>query len=79
MSLLPAFIPQRWKSRSLSSGELQRVRLACSLSSSGEKGQRYLLDEPSKGLHNKDVAKLAEAIHLLVDAGNTVIAVERNA
>lgn len=67
------------KSRSLSTGELQRVRLAYSLSNSKENGQLYLLDEPSKGLHNKDVGKLAEAIHLLVDAGNTVIAVEHNA
>lgn len=67
------------KTRSLSTGELQRVRLAYSLSNSEEKGQLYLLDEPSKGLHNKDVGNLAKAIHLLVDAGNTVIAVEHNA
>lgn len=67
------------KSRSLSTGELQRVRLAYSLSGSKESGQLYLLDEPSKGLHDKDAGKLAEAIHLLVDAGNTVIAVEHNA
>lgn len=67
------------KSRSLSTGELQRVRLAYSLSNSRESGQLYLLDEPSKGLHDKDAGKLAEAIHLLVDAGNTVIAVEHNA
>ena len=66
------------KSRSLSTGELQRVRLAYSLSNTGENGQLYLLDEPSKGLHDKDAAKLAEAIHLLVDAGNTVVAVEHN-
>lgn len=67
------------KTKSLSNGELQRVRLAACLSNSGDKGQLYLLDEPSKGLHNKDVGKLAEAIQLLVDAGNTVIAVEHNA
>lgn len=67
------------KSRSLSTGELQRVRLAYSLSNSKESGQLYLLDEPSKGLHSKDAGKLAEAIHLLVDAGNTVVAVEHNA
>lgn len=67
------------KSKSLSTGELQRIRLAYSLSNSKENGQLYLLDEPSKGLHNKDAGKLAEAIHLLVDAGNTVIAVEHNA
>ena len=67
------------KSRSLSTGELQRVRLAYCLSNSRENGQLYLLDEPSKGLHSKDAGKLAEAIHLLVDAGNTVVAVEHNA
>ena len=67
------------KSRSLSTGELQRIRLAYSLSSSKENGQIYLLDEPSRGLHNKDAGKLAEAIHMLVEAGNTVIAVEHNA
>lgn len=67
------------KSQSLSNGELQRVKLAYSLTSSEEKGQLYLLDEPSKGLHNKDITKLAKAIRFLVEAGNTVIAVEHNA
>ena len=67
------------KSKSLSTGELQRLRLAYSLTNKQESGQLYLLDEPSKGLHDKDAGKLAEAIHLLVDAGNTVLAVEHNA
>lgn len=67
------------KSKSLSTGELQRLRLAFSLTNKQENGQLYLLDEPSKGLHDKDAGKLSEAIRLLVDAGNTVIAVEHNA
>lgn len=67
------------KANSLSTGELQRVKLAYSLFDGKEKKLLYLLDEPSKGLHAQDAGKLVRAIHMLVDAGNTVIAVEHNA
>lgn len=37
-----------------------------------------MLDEPSTGLHPRDVRQLAVLLHRLVDAGNTVIIVEHN-
>ena len=61
----------------LSGGELQRVRLAtqldCSLS-----GMIYILDEPCKGLHYKDVNSIVQTTHELVKKGNTVISIEHN-
>ena len=61
----------------LSGGELQRVRLAtqldCSLS-----GLIYILDEPCKGLHYKNVNSIVKTTRNLVEKGNTVIAIEHN-
>lgn len=61
----------------LSGGELQRVRLAtqldCSLS-----GLIYILDEPCKGLHYKNVQSIIETTRDLVKKGNTVVAIEHN-
>lgn len=57
----------------LSGGEVQRVKLASHLQS---KGEIYVLDEPSTGLHGKDIEKLLELLRKLVKGGNTVIIVE---
>ncbi|USS88953.1 ATP-binding cassette domain-containing protein [Fructilactobacillus cliffordii] len=59
----------------VSGGELQRLRLAQTL---GENGQTYFLDEPTAGLHLKDIAQLVELFHRLVTAGNSLILVEHN-
>lgn len=59
----------------LSGGELQRLKLAVQLNKTGT---IYLLDEPTAGLHMKDVAKLIKLFHELVAAGNTLIIVEHN-
>ena len=57
----------------MSGGEIQRLKLASEL---GRTGQVYVMDEPSTGLHNKDLAALLALFHRLVDDGNTVVIVE---
>lgn len=61
----------------LSGGEDQRVRLA-SLLGSGLTGVLYILDEPSIGLHPRDVHRLIRTLQRLRDLGNTVIVVEHD-
>jgi excinuclease ABC subunit A len=63
--------------RTLSSGEEQRIELA------GALGARladtlYILDEPTVGLHPRDTARLISALQGLRDAGNTVVVVEHD-
>ncbi len=65
------------KSNTLSGGESQRINLATSLGSSLV-GSRYILDEPSIGLHPKDTEKLIKVLIALRDLGNTVIVVEHD-
>ncbi|ANS78998.1 Excinuclease ABC subunit A [Serinicoccus hydrothermalis] len=61
----------------VSSGELQRLRLATALRS-GLFGVVYVLDEPSAGLHPRDVDQLMRLLRALVAAGNTVVVVEHD-
>ncbi|MGN0994545.1 MAG: ATP-binding cassette domain-containing protein, partial [Butyricicoccus sp.] len=59
----------------LSGGECQRVKLASYL---GEKNGVYILDEPTAGLHSKDVGRLLGLLDRMVERGNTVIVIEHN-
>ncbi|QDU30862.1 UvrABC system protein A [Anatilimnocola aggregata] len=61
--------------RTLSSGESQRVALTSALGSSLV-NMLYVLDEPSVGLHPRDVEPLVQAIRALQQRGNTVVVVE---
>ena len=61
----------------LSSGELQRIRLASQVGS-GLVGVTYVLDEPSIGLHDRDNNKLLYILSQLRDVGNTLIVVEHD-
>lgn len=61
----------------LSGGEVQRVRLANQLSCSLA-GLLYILDEPCKGLHFKNIDSIINASKELVEKGNTLIAIEHN-
>lgn len=63
--------------RTLSGGETQRVSLTSTLGSALV-NMLYVLDEPSAGLHPRDVEPLSQAILELRDRGNTVIVVEHN-
>ncbi|MEI6022206.1 MAG: excinuclease ABC subunit UvrA, partial [Bacteroidota bacterium] len=64
-------------SRSLSGGEAQRIRLATQIGSQLV-GVLYILDEPSIGLHQRDNARLIEALKNLRDVGNSVLVVEHD-
>ena len=59
----------------LSGGERQRVKLAKYLDG---KGNIYVLDEPTTGLHASDVETLMKLLDSLVQKGNTVIVIEHN-
>jgi excinuclease ABC subunit A len=62
---------------SMSGGERQRVRLAAQLSGA-MRGLLYVIDEPSIGLHPRDVERVITHLRALRDAGNTVLAVEHD-
>ncbi len=61
----------------LSGGEAQRIRLATQIGS-GLTGVIYILDEPSIGLHQRDIARLNSTLKKLRDLGNTVLVVEHD-
>ncbi|MDH5132794.1 MULTISPECIES: excinuclease ABC subunit UvrA [unclassified Microbacterium] len=59
----------------LSGGERQRIKLAIQM---GEKGDVYVLDEPTTGLHLADVDTILGLLDRLVDAGKTVVVIEHH-
>jgi excinuclease ABC subunit A len=70
----------------LSGGEAQRLKLAGFLAEAAsgprqpaaKKGQLFLFDEPTTGLHFDDIAKLMRALRKLLDAGHSLMIIEHN-
>lgn len=62
----------------LSGGEAQRVKLATELAKKDTGKTFYILDEPTTGLHFKDIQQLLHVLNKLVDRGNTVLVIEHN-
>jgi excinuclease ABC subunit A len=65
------------ESRTLSTGELQRIHLARTVRSQTT-GVLYVLDEPSVGLHPQNIDGLTEVIRALVADGNSVVMVDHD-
>jgi excinuclease ABC subunit A len=75
-------------SPTLSGGEAQRIKLVTELSRTGatkgrrlredKRGNFYLLEEPTIGLHMADVEQLIGILHRLTDEGHTVVVIEHN-
>jgi excinuclease ABC subunit A len=63
--------------KTLSGGEAQRIRLATQIGTQLV-GVLYIMDEPSIGLHQRDNARLINALKDLRDLGNTVLIVEHD-
>lgn len=65
-------------SSTLSGGESQRVKLASFLAQEDSQSTIFVFDEPTTGLHHKDVDVLLEALNRLISKGHTVIIIEHN-
>jgi excinuclease ABC subunit A len=62
----------------LSGGESQRLKIAKEFQASHQRQTLYILDEPTTGLHFREVEMLMNVINRLIDAGGSVIVIEHN-
>ena len=65
------------QSRTLSGGEVQRINLTTALGTSLV-NTMFVLDEPSIGLHPRDMQRVIRVMHRLRDAGNSLLVVEHD-
>jgi len=66
------------RATTLSGGEAQRVKLSRELSKRGTGKTLYILDEPTTGLHFRDIQQLLEVLQRLRNDGNTIVVIEHN-
>ncbi len=64
--------------RSLSGGESQRLKIAHELYKSTHQNTLYILDEPTTGLHFKEIQVLLHVLNRLIETGGTVVVIEHN-
>jgi len=72
-----AYLTLDRQSRTLSGGEVQRINLTTALGTSLV-NTLFVLDEPSIGLHPRDMGRVIEVMHRLRDAGNSLVVVEHD-
>ncbi len=65
-------------SSTLSGGESQRLKLAKELIEVSHKATLYILDEPTTGLHFREIDLLIKVLNQLIDSGGSVVIVEHN-
>jgi excinuclease ABC subunit A len=64
--------------RTLSGGESQRLKVAREFATSTQDKTLYILDEPTTGLHFREIQLLIKVLNRLVDAGGSVLLIEHN-
>lgn len=62
----------------LSGGESQRLKIAREFNSTNQKATLYILDEPTTGLHFREVHMLIKVLNRLIDGGGSVLLIEHN-
>ena len=65
-------------SSTLSGGESQRVKLASFIAQEESDPTIFVFDEPTTGLHHRDIEVLLQALNRLISKGHTVIIIEHN-
>lgn len=71
------YLSMNRESATLSGGEAQRLKLVRYMGSALT-GMTYIFDEPSTGMHPRDVYRMTRLLRSLRDKGNTVIVIEHN-
>ena len=72
------YVPLGQAARTLSGGESQRLKLASFLASGTRSRILFLLDEPTRGLHAADVARVLRCFESLLAFGHSLVVIEHN-